>query len=165
MLSASFTPKFDSKTIYNEFIGKEWFKFQLLAYELGEHILQYLQTYINSHAKKEHTGNLANAMTLERHAGAGEAQVSWGIGKISDLNIQVPYWKIINYGGSGWHGDYHFTPGFFNGDVFKYNPMMPEGKMLPSGVKGIIKPMNYVEASRMQLDRELNIIIKALTNK
>jgi hypothetical protein len=161
-ISVSVYPHFDANAIYRDVIFLDWFKFQNLIGELSGHTLSYLQTYINSHSQKDHSGNLANTMKVEMPSGAGEAQVSWGIGKIADLDQFAPYWRIINYGGSGFKGDYHFVPGFFNGNKFTYNPMMPEGKMLPSGVKGLIKPMNYIEATHLNLDREINIILKSL---
>jgi hypothetical protein len=43
--------------------------------------------------------------------------------------------------------------------------MSKEGKMLPSGVKGIIKPMNYIEASRLTLDNEIINLINKLTTE
>jgi hypothetical protein len=161
-ISVSVYPKFDANEIYRDVIFLDWFKFQNLVGELSGHTLNYLQTYINSHSQKDHSGNLANSMQVEMVAGAGTGSVGWGIGKISDLNIQAPYWRIINNGGSSFKGDYHFVPGFFNGNKFVYNPMMPEGKSLPSGVKGIIAPMNYIEATHFNLDREINIILKSL---
>ena len=53
MLSASFSPKFNVQEIYNDFIGKDWFRFQELIAELGQHTLEYLQTYINAHSHRD----------------------------------------------------------------------------------------------------------------
>ena len=161
-ISVTINPKFNGKSIYQEVVGTQWFKLQNLVAELGNHTLQYIQTYINTHAKKEHTGNLAKTMKLDIVAGAGTGAVNWGIGKISELDMFAPYWAIINFGGSSWEGDYHFVPGEFNGKTFQYNPGSKEGLMLPSGVKGIIKPMSYIEATRLQLDRDINIILQSL---
>jgi hypothetical protein len=37
--------------------------------------------------------------------------------------------------------------------------------MLPSGVKGIIKPMNYIEASRLQLNNEIMNLLNKMANE
>ena len=162
MISVSITPNFDSKIIYNEFIEKNWFEFQSALFDAGNTMLSYMQQYITSKVKGESTGNLVRSIKLYQEAGAGTASVSWGIGLISEMNALAPYWHIIDVGGSGFKGDYHFVPGFFNGNKFVYNPMIAEGKSLPSGVKGIIKPMHYVDATRLQLDREIQRIIQSL---
>ena len=166
MFSATFDPKFDAKLIYDEIIAKNWFEIQLRVYELGNDMLSYMQQYITAQIKgKDSTGNLVRSIKLHAEAGAGEGTVAWGIGYIPEMNKIAPYWRLMNYGGSTWHGDYHFVPGFFSGDKFVYNPTIKEGKALPSGVKGVITPMNYIDVTRMQADRELNKILRSLTNK
>lgn len=166
MLSTNFTPKFDVIQIYNEMISKNWFEIQLKVYELGNEMLAYIQQYITSQIKsKDSTGNLVRSIKLDAQAGAGEGQVAWGIGYIPEMNKTAPYWRLMNYGGSTWQGDYHFTPGFFDGGKFIYNPMIKEGQSLPSGVKGVITPMNYIDVTRMQAERALNKILRELTSK
>jgi len=162
MISVTITPKFDSKIIYNEFIEKNWFEFQEQLFDAGNKMLSYMQGFIASKIKGESTGNLVRSIKLYSEAGAGTAEVSWGIGLISEMDAIAPYWHIIDVGGSSFSGDYHFVPGFFEGNKFKYNPMMAEGKSLPSGVKGIITPMHYISATRLELDREIQRIIQSL---
>lgn len=173
------TPKFSHTEIVHEVIERTWFRFQELVAELGEHILSYLQTYINAHSRRDgKTGNLANAMTLDTFV--GPATVGWGIGKIADLNGRVPYWRLINFGGLTWAAKTgKGVPGFFGAGN------APDKSQRGSGVgterfhyqtteygeasymmfpKTAIKPMNYVEATRMQLDRELQKILIYLTS-
>ena len=165
MITVSFTPKFNVQEIYLDSIKIPFVKLEAELTDLADTMLAYLQTYINSHSKGEHTGNLAKSMKIEYSSQkGGEApSMGWGIGHMLYLDVFAPYWHIINYGGSGFKGYYHFVPGFFNGNKFVYNPTIAEGKSLPSGVKGIIKPMNYIEESRAELDRRINQIIAGLT--
>ena len=165
MITVKIIPHLDSKILYNEFIQKNWFEFQSELFEAGNKMLSYMQQYIASKIKGESTGNLIRSIKLYSVAGAGTASVSWGIGLISEMDTLAPYWHIIDVGGSSFTGNYHFVPGFFDGSKFNYNPTMQEGKMLPSGVKGVIKPMNYIEATRLQLDREIQRIITSLKGR
>ena len=172
IITTSITPKFDSKEIYEEAIGQSWFRFQNLVAELGQHILSYLQTYINANSHREgKTGNLANAMKLDLIA--GEGMVGWGIGKIEDLNKNVPYWYLINFGGlTTIAREGRGVGGYFGtGDA-------PDSKYRGTGVgsqrftqardyfimkpKSPIKGMNYIESTRMRLDQELQTILTFL---
>ena len=164
MITISITPKFNVAEIYLDSVKIPFVKLEGELTDLADTMLAYLQTYINSHSKGEHTGNLAKSMKIEYSSqkGGESPSMGWGIGHMLYLDVFAPYWHIINYGGSGFKGDYHFVPGFFEGGKFKYNPMMAEGKSLPSGVKGIIKPMNYIEESRAELDRQIQRIITSL---
>lgn len=176
-LKIDITPKFQATEIVHEIVEKTWFRFQVLAVELGSHILTYLQTYINAHTRRDGaTGNLANAMTLDIDSTAGQAQVSWGIGHIPTLNSKVPYWRLINFGGLTWAAKTgRGVPGFFGTgnapdptkrgtavgtERFVYDTSDKHSMMFP---KSPIKPMNYVEATRMQLDNELQKILTYLT--
>jgi len=162
-LTVTMFPKFNAQLIYQEVVGAQWIKFQNLVEILGHHLLGYLQTYINARSHTNRTiGNLAKSMELEVLAEAGTASIGWGIGKIATLDMLAPYWYIINYGGSSWKGDYHFVGGEFVGNKFEYMPYSGKGAMLPSGIKGTIIPMNYIEATRFQLDAEINIILQSL---
>lgn len=165
MLSASITPKFNSKEIMSEWIKKDWFIFQDAVHDLGTEMLAYMQGFITERRKHpETTGRLSSSIKLYPFGGFGQAEVGWGIGDMSVMSKLAPYWYLINYGGSTFKGDYHFTPGYFEGGKFVYVPMSKDGKMLPSGVKGIIKPMNYIEASRLQLNNEiLNLLNRIAT--
>jgi len=161
---ASFSPKFNVKEIVHQTIEKQWIEFQFRAFELGETMLSYMQTYIASQIKGDtSSGNLVRSIKLYNEAGAGEAKVAWGIGLMTEMNVLAPYWKLINYGGVTWKGDYHFVPGHFEGNKFVYVPNSKDGEMLPSGVKTVIKGMNYIESTRMELDREINKILKQLS--
>ena len=162
MITVNITPKFDSKIIYHDWIEKDWFNFQNQLFEAGNTMLSYMQNFIASKTKGESSGNLVRSIKFYGVAGSGTGMISWGIGLIPEMDALAPYWHIIDVGGSSFQGDYHFVPGFFDGKTFKYNPMMAEGKSLPSGVKGIIKPMHYISATRLQLDREIQRIIQSL---
>jgi len=161
MIYVEITPRFDVRAIVREAIEIPFVTLEGDITDLAGTMLAYLQTYINSHSQKSHTGNLANSMKIDYFSQKGGELPSrgWGIGHKLYLEVFAPYWYLINYGGSCFKGDYHFVPGFFDGKIFKYNPMIAEGKSLPSGVKGYIIPMHYIEASKDELDRQINQII------
>lgn len=166
MLSAEFTPKFNSKEIMSEWIQKDWFILQDAIADLGVELLKYMQGFITERRKHSETsGKLIDSIKLYPLGGFGQAEVGWGIGDMSVMSKLAPYWYLINFGGSSFKGDYHFTPGYFEGGKFVYVPMSKEGKMLPSGVKGIIKPMNYIEASRLTLNNELINLLNKMANE
>ena len=177
-LTASFTPKFITSKIVSETITKDWFQFQDRVFDLGQTILQYLQTYITSHSHRDgKTGTLANAMRLYSKAVPGEATVGWGIGKISELDQLAPYWHLVNFGGKTFVAQFGMgVGGSFNGDApisskagtnigtqrFDWAPYT-EGSfvMFP---KNPIRPMNYIEATKMQIDREIRTLLIQVKN-
>ena len=165
MITVNITPKFDSKIIYHDWIEKDWFNFQNQLFEAGNTMLSYMQNFIASKTKGESSGNLVRSIKFYGVAGAETGSVAWGIGLIPEMDVLAPYWHIIDVGGSSFQGDYHFVPGEFSGGKFTYIPGSTEGKMLPSGVKGVIKPMHYVDATRLQLDKEIQRIITSLKGK
>jgi hypothetical protein len=175
-LNVKITPNFNTSQIYAEIIQKTWFRFQELALELGEHLVEYMQGYINARSHRQGaTGNLANAMKLDVQAGAGEAGVSWGIGHIPTLDKEAPYWRLLNFGGLTWAARTGTgVPGFFGAgnppdkaqrgtrkgsERFNYNT--GEGHFVMK-VTNPIKGINYIEATRQRLDKEIHTIIKFL---
>jgi len=174
---AEITPKFKIEEIYTDTIGKDWIRFQELVAELGEHILAYMQNYINSHiSRAESNGTLANAMKLDVVAGAGEASVGWGIGYMPTLDVEVPYWYLINFGGlttiakegrgvGGYFGGGDAPDSIKRGSgvgTQRFHEEMNTFMMFP---KSPIKPMNYIENSRQQLDREINKILQFIRTR
>ena len=172
--SASITPKFDSQQLYDELINKNWNKIQTTIIGLGEYILQYLQTYINTRSHRDgKTGNLANAMTLTKDL--SPTTVGWGIGKIVDLNRNAPYWRMINYGGLTWVAKTgRGVPGYFGtGDApdsaqrgsgvgtqrFHYDKGGSSFMMFP---KNPIYPQNYIETTWLQMNREFQKLLNKL---
>ena len=174
MLKMKISPKFSTKQIIDETLRRDWFIFQAEAYELGNIILQYMQSYINSHRQRQgNTGNLANVMTFRGFSGTGF--ISWGIGDISLLNSKAPYWYVINFGkkitGEAFiPGGGGFVPGYFGQgnrpdpamkgkgtESFSYAPRIKMG-MYP----GVIRPINYIEATRHKLDSEINKLLLKL---
>ncbi len=165
-------PKFHTREIMLTTLRKDWFEIQAGVYEIGQRLHKYIQTYVNSHRKREGgTGNLAKAITFDRHTGAG--MVSWGIGNVNILNSQAPYWYVVNYGkmvtGAPYipaHGN--FVPGYFRGgDGRPRAEMTGKGKESfvyePGGNKGMyprtpIRPMNYIQATRAKLTRDIRAL-------
>lgn len=163
---ATFTPKFNVNEIMHDFVGKDWFRLQELVNILGEHILSYMQDYINTRSHRDgKTGNLANAITIDQYAGAGE--VGWGIGKITTLDQNAPYWYLLNFGGKT------FVAQFGLGVGGSFNGNSPDSSKAGTGVgterfgdgnfvmfpKNPIRPLNYIESSRQKLDLEIKKII------
>ena len=173
MLEMKITPKFDVKTIVDSTILREWFLFQNEAFQLGSIILAYMQNFISANHKRDGgTGNLAKAMILETKTGAGE--VFWGIGNIGKLSAEVPYYYVVNFGKK--ESGEPFIPGGGK-PVFGYfgtgndpDPSLrgigteaftldkTKFKMYP----GVIRPMNYIEATRAKLELEMRSLLNKL---
>lgn len=175
-MKVSIYPKFDSIKIVDEWIGQDWFRFQNLVNILGDHLLNYMQTYINARSHREgRTGNLANSIKKYDlpNTGIGEASVGWGIGLISEMDKLAPYWYLINYGGKTFVANFGMGVGgyFGAGDA-------PDSSKAGTGIgtqrftqeygqfvmypKNPIKGINYIESTRQKLDQEIRKIIDHL---
>ena len=169
------TPHFSTQEIMLTTIKKDWFAFQAKAMITGQQLHSYIQSYVNSHRRRTGgTGNLAKSINFEPMAGAGTGMISWGIGNINNLNASAPYWYVVNYGkmisGAPYipgHGN--FIPGRFRGgdgrprtemsgkgvEGFAYEPNSGRG-MYP---KKAIRPMNYIQATRAKLTRDIALLL------
>src|SRR3989304_113342 len=176
MITASITPKFDSKVIYNEWIEKNWFEFQEKVFELGNEMLAYIQQFITSKTHRDgSTGNLVRSIKLYPQAGAGTAEVGWGIGLMSEMDTLAPYWYLINFGGyttiakegrgvAGFFGSNNAPDSTLAGSgvgTERFNQSSADGRfyMKPHS---LIIPMNYIESSRFELDRALQHILTSI---
>jgi len=177
MITAKWTPNFNTREIYNEWIGKSWLELEGTIAELGEYILSYMQQFITNRIHRDgSTGNLVRSINIEywsqgaKETLAGEAYAGWGIGKMSDMDKDAPYWYLINYGGMSFIAKFGLgVGGSFNGEA-------PDPMKAGSGVgtqrfgsgnfvmfpKSPILPMGYIEASRFELDKNINTIIAKL---
>lgn len=180
-LKTELTPKFIVKEIYDDWIGRDWFAFQLAVFELGEQTLDFIHEFITQHSKRaEKSGNLVKSIKL--YSIHGMAEVSWGIGKMSEMTSSAPYWYLINFGGMSWAGlTGKPVPGLFDGDS------RPDRNMSGSGVgterfhyqsyynnthgkdeksfmtvKSPINPMNYIENAQFKVDAELTNILNKI---
>ncbi len=171
------TPKFNVKEIINDTIKKDWFIFQAEAYEMGNTLLLYMQSYINSNRKRSgNTGNLAKSMTFEGTTGAGF--ISWGIGNISLLQTRAPYWYVINYGKKitgedfippanvGYFGQGEKPDSKFAGSKQKGLPRWHRGGGKGTGFfmkpTHVVRAMNYISATRLQLDINFKMLLNKL---
>ncbi len=168
------TPNFNVREIMTETIRKDWFIFQSEAFEMGLRLTEYMQNYINSRRKRRgSTGNLANSITFEAISTA-PAMVGWGIGNISVLNQQAPYWYVINYGktvgGTPFiPGGGKIVPGSFEGTapssalaggVQKFNYKDGSGfSMKPANP---VRPINYIQAGRFRMSNKIRSIIRKI---
>lgn len=170
------SPKFNVKEIVHDAIDRKWFTFQEQVFNLGYEILAYMQNYISVNTKRRgSTGRLANSMTIEVLSVPGKGQVFWGIGNIEKLQQLVPYWYVVNYGKMitgqpyiPYHGA--LIPGSFLGNP-PYSELSGTGQeqftvndgsnffMRP---KKPIRPMNYIQSTRHQLDMRLRVILAGL---
>jgi len=168
------TPKFNVKEIMDTTIRKDWFIFQAEAYELGNQLLPYIQTYINAHRKRTgNTGNLADSMTFEGQTGAGF--ISWGIGNIDLLNSRAPYWYVINYGRKV-TGEAFIPPattGYFGQGNKPDSQQAGAGteRWHYAGGRGagffmkpthVVRAMNYIQATKFELDKQLKVLLTKL---
>jgi len=170
-MKVTITPKFSVKEIMDTTIRKDWFIFQSEAFDLGVRLTAYMQNYINSRRKRKGgSGNLAKTITFEPSPNT-TAQIGWGIGNIALLNAKAKYWYVINYGKtvSGQPfvpGKGKFVPGSFEGSAprsalrggaqkFNYK----DGSGMGMNPKSAVRPINYIQASRAKMNRNLLAII------
>lgn len=167
------TPIFNAKHIMDATLKKDWFRFQNEAFKMGKSLHVYMQSYINSNRKRKGgTGNLAKSINF--HSTSLPGFISWGIGNIAVLNSKAKYWYVINYGKTVTGkpfipGGGNFVPGSFEGNKpssamkggvqkFNYNDGTGYG-MYP---KQAIRPMNYIQATRHQLDRRMRLLLASI---
>jgi len=178
MLKMSITPKFNTKTIVSDTIGRTWFTFQNEAHLLGVALTAYMQSYINSNRRRRGgTGNLAKAIKFYPLNTVGV--VSWGIGSIAELNQQAKYWYVVNFGKKITGEDFvpyngKFTPGSFEGSrpnhafaggrgVMHFNKGDHSGFGMKA--KSVIRNINYIEATRAKLMIDMNRLLMRLKGK
>lgn len=173
------TPKFDVHRWARKKIESTWLDFQARALDLGKISHAYMINYIMSHKKRGQSPHVDGTMPLEKSIkldilATAPARISWGIGNISVLQTQSPYWYVLNYGKTV--GGRRFipgggkaVPGFFqpsgapmgnkrNGrEAFVYSPgtfiMYP---------KQAIRPINYIQATQFRVGREMRRILATL---
>ena len=180
MITVTCHPTFDAETFFTEGIKTSLLELEVEVTELGERILSYMQQFITARIHRDgSTGNLVRSINIEyfsqgvKETLAGVAFAGWGIGKISDMNKEAPYWYLINYGGMSFVAHFGLgVGGSFNGDA-------PDSMKAGSGIgkqrfnwkpyqsfvmfpKNLTSPMGYIEASHFELDRQINTIIAKL---
>lgn len=168
------TPRFNVREIIDSTIRKDWFSFQSRAVILGQSLQIYMQNYINSRRKRRGTtGNLAKSVTFDVIS-TFPARVEWGVGNISVLNTQAPYWYVVNYGKMVGGQPFvpnrgRFVPGSFEGNAphpamktgvqkFNYN----DGSKMGMSPKSAIRPLNYIQASRARFNRDFRKLLLSI---
>ncbi len=162
------TPRFSVQEIIDTTIKKDWFRFQESAFRLGVRMHAYMIGYINKNRNRRGGGNLAKSINFESHAGAGLGMVSWGIGNITKLASDAPYWYWANYGGQI-PGGGAWRPAMF-GDGRADASYRGKGVSTATAFKTIgggnipspARPINYIQATRARLDVDLMAILAAL---
>lgn len=176
-LTVTIKPKFSAKKIYNETIQADWNLFQYHAFAMGKVILFAMHSYINSHRKRKGgTGNLAKAIKFYS-GGTFGGQISWGVGKISEMQKAVPYWYVVNYGKMvtgkpyiPYHGKR--IPGDFEGSRPNANTAgagnqrfyKRKGSFSMKPGKSI-RPMHYIEYGQLRLSLAIKEILKTLKTR
>lgn len=153
---------FNVEKFIHKVIQNEWIDFQNIAINyIAPETQKFMKEYIEDHQKRDKANNnLSNNINLEKDAVAGMAAVSFGIGRISDLDKNAPYWYKINFGGNvpimdkgqGVYGE--FTDGIAKkgtNEKARFITASSGPLMFP---KKPIQPMNYIEETREHL-REL----------
>lgn len=141
--------------------------------ELGKEAEEEILKNIVEKKKRPQTGeptDLENNIKLEIKSDG----VSWGIGKIADLNLRVPFWRALNWGSSHMVGK-HLPPGTFQPGVSMPVDRMAGGNN-PDGrwkegmygsvggeryspiVKNPIQPINYIEKTVFWLQNQIKRI-------
>jgi hypothetical protein len=126
---------------------------------LGHHTADYMRDVINTErknpARPDH--KLENAITAETLSTTGGIEI--GIGRISTLNSQAPYWEMINDGATYITKKTHIVPTTYFADPGSGFVTFKEGS------SHIITGVDYVGKSIRNLDKELRITIEKLGSK
>lgn len=171
------TPKFDEKKIIDETIGKIWFEFQNKAFQLKGVIAKYGRDYINNNRKRSGgTGNLSkNIKANKGSATSGAGEISWGVGDINKLMQRAPYYYVCNFGKTVSGQPYvpnngAPVPGSFGGNPPRGNSSNSEHFDYKNGnymmkPRKPIRPMNYISAMSIELDKQLDSLLSKLKGK
>jgi len=110
---------------------------------------------------------LENAINVDHFPEGG-----WGVGKISTLNAEAPYWRVINYGGyvppstrnyPNLKGK--FEPGEERPDPSNFRAGRFKKGYYPIDPKKAIPAMNYIEKTSFWVEKELNRLIPGIIRR
>jgi hypothetical protein len=115
---------------------------------LGHKTADYMRNTINSARKRPSKAShaLDNAITAETLSTTGGVEV--GIGRISKLNQEAPYWEMINSGASYTTRIKHIVP-FEDGEF----------RTFKVGSTHVIEGIDFVGRSIRNLDQELKVVM------
>lgn len=164
--------KLNSHTWVRKKINQDWFGFQEKSYELFRNTKHYMIHYISSHKKRRpSSGKLEKVIQRSSYFKQGQAECSFGIGDIAELNSKFPGWYVLNYG-KKITGE-RFIPGGGQYRPVKFGSSNPDSKLGGTG-KGtqkatgfmrsdkpvsFINPINYIDSSIHQFRSWLKNII------
>lgn len=115
--------------------------------ELGATTRDKMKETITINKKRPGGGELEKSITVDYMVDG----VSWGVGNISKLNSEVPYWKAVNWGSSHIVGKKVPAGEFAPGEARPSKPSFRAGRWIKGTgkysfvSKNPIPPMNYVE--------------------
>jgi hypothetical protein len=121
---------------------------------LGHHTADHMRNTINTERKRPEKAshNLDNSIIAETLGTTGGVEI--GIGRISTLNAQAPYWEMINDGASYTTRTHHIVP-FEDGEF----------RTFKVGSTHIIEGIDFVGKAIRNLDEELKEMIEKLGEK
>jgi len=172
-ISVVITPKFVAQQLFDETIGKDWYRFQYKAMVIGRYLHQYMLHYLesNRHRERKTIGeSITKYLDFQAEAGAGTGQVSWGIGHVPTLMTHVPYFHILNDGkkigggvfipGGGKARPVVFTDG--NADPNRRgtggNAVTMMRKQSGHPIRAI-RPIPYIDATQFKMLHEINKLL------
>ena len=101
-INITISPKFEVEKIVTELINKNFAAAEIACVNAASDTVDYIRNYIYQHSHSEgRTNRLGMSIDFypETQATGGKLSFFCGIGKISELDANAPYWHIINYGG------------------------------------------------------------------
>ncbi len=154
-------------------IKKNWLRFQIEFIKSGKATLNNMVGEIQGRTKGTHSVP-EMFKSLEKDlptfsffdTPAGQSVIKFGIGEIASLNDVIPHWYWINYGvsqkGMTVPARGKFVPGYWEGNVFVYEPNSGKG-MIPK--KGLTSPVNYIESGDVFFGMQVQRIVDKLRSK
>jgi hypothetical protein len=123
---------------------------------LGHHTADNMKNTINTERKNpaRPDNKLENAITAETLNTTGGVEV--GIGRISKLNVEAPYWEMINDGATYVTKKTHVVPTTYFSDPGSGFITFKEGST------HIIEGIDFVGKAIRNLDQELRVMMEKL---
>jgi hypothetical protein len=150
--------KFDNLIRYienNLVYGEAQEQVRVLGHHTADYMRNTIETERKNPARPDH--KLENAITSETINETGGIEV--GIGRISTLNAQAPYWEMINDGATYITKKTHVVPTTYFADPGTGFVTFKEGS------SHIIDGIDFVGKSIRNLDRELRTMMEKWGSK
>lgn len=147
-------------------ITTAWEDFKRQAKRTGREVRRFMIDYIKSNTKSSNKSNHHLYQAIDYNVIETKNELIIEIGDIAKLNIEAPWWKLVDKGGAHPMAG-KFLPGWFTdaaGKKFIYDPGSNKGFIVDE--HAIIPAMNYINNTKVYMnDKYRNLIAKLKIGK